>query len=252
MKAHLRLNVLLWGVYVALLGVLTPHTAWAFRQFEPPGYSWLGWVAAFAFEAAIFGLTVRLKGRLETTPRYTSGNVAWRRFAYRYLNSFASMLLLALAVSVAANWAHAVEFGQAFAVFARYSLSPLAYSVMFGGILPITSLVFAQVLADSPLTEAGRDEELAEAKRGRREAERELKLAKEDSVALSLRLAEAEDIVRILAADKVRDRILAVHARWPELAAGAVSIIADASPSYTSEVLAARGEELGVAAYSSE
>jgi len=30
-KTQSCLNVLLWIIYVALLGVLTPHTAWALR-----------------------------------------------------------------------------------------------------------------------------------------------------------------------------------------------------------------------------
>jgi hypothetical protein len=58
-------NVLLWAIYLSLLAVLLPHTAWAFARFEPPGNGSFGiawgaitaWAAAFAFEAAIAALT---------------------------------------------------------------------------------------------------------------------------------------------------------------------------------------------------
>jgi len=34
---------ILWAIYIALLAVLFPHTAWAFSQFEPEGWDWVGW-----------------------------------------------------------------------------------------------------------------------------------------------------------------------------------------------------------------
>lgn len=34
----------LWTIYIALLFVLLPHTAWAFGQFEPEEWRWLGWI----------------------------------------------------------------------------------------------------------------------------------------------------------------------------------------------------------------
>ena len=69
-------SVLLWAIYLALLAVLLPHTAWAFGHFESPVAGWLGlqwgvlsaWAAAFAFEAAIAALTHKLAERIETTP----------------------------------------------------------------------------------------------------------------------------------------------------------------------------------------
>ena len=101
-------RIVLWVVYLALLGVLLPHTAWAFGQFEPYGWRWLGWVAAVAFEGAIAAFTWRLAERIENTPRYRSGNVAGRKFAYRYLNIYSTGLIVAIVVSAFANWAHAV------------------------------------------------------------------------------------------------------------------------------------------------
>lgn len=147
-RLHRWPRAVLWCVYLALLGVLLPHTAWAFGQFEPQSWRWLGWVAAIAFEGAIFAFTWRLAERIEATPRYRTGNVAWRKFTYRYLNIYSLGLLVAIAVSALANWAHAVQFAQGFAVFAQYSVPPLVYALAFGGILPLCSLLFARILAD--------------------------------------------------------------------------------------------------------
>ena len=103
------------------------------------GVSWgivTAWAVAFAFEAAITALTHQLAKSIETTPRYSAGHVALRRFSYQYLNGYAAGLSVALGVSGLANFAHAVEYGRAFAIFGRYSIPRLRYSVTFGGILP--------------------------------------------------------------------------------------------------------------------
>jgi len=60
-------NIVLWSIYLALLGVLLPHTAWAFSMFEPERWAWLGWVAAIAFEGAIAAFTWKLKQNIEQT-----------------------------------------------------------------------------------------------------------------------------------------------------------------------------------------
>ncbi len=188
MNRHINWSsVLLWAIYLALLAVLLPHTAWAFGHFESPIARWLGfqrgslsaWAAAFAFEAAIAALTHRLAKRIETTPRYTTGNVFFRRLSYQYLNSFAAGLLIALIVSALANFGHAVEFGQDFAIFAKYDVSPLFYSLAFGGILPLVSLLFASILADTTETESGSNPELSQAKQTIMRLKEELQAAKE-------------------------------------------------------------------------
>jgi hypothetical protein len=163
---------LLWMIYFALLAVLLPHTAWAFNRFEPQADGWLGvswgvvtaWAGAFAFEAAIAALTHRLAKRIETTPRYSAGHVALRRFSYQYLNAYAAGLFVALGVSALANFAHAVEYGREFAIFGRYSIPPLLYSVTFGGSLPLVSLLFARILGDTADAEAASNPELTRAK----------------------------------------------------------------------------------------
>ena len=37
------INPLLWVIYLALLAVLLPHTAWAFAVFEPDGQRLVAW-----------------------------------------------------------------------------------------------------------------------------------------------------------------------------------------------------------------
>jgi hypothetical protein len=101
-------NILLWAIYLALLIVLLPHTAWVFGRFESPTAGWLNiqwgmvtaWAAAFAFEAAIAAPTHCVASlhtadrpvpsiaegsdreeqdkptkHIESTPRYTAGRV---------------------------------------------------------------------------------------------------------------------------------------------------------------------------------
>lgn len=223
-------RTLLWIIYLALLGVTTPHVAWAFGQFEPVKWAALGWVAAVAFEGAIAAFTWRLKERIEQTPKYKSGR---KRFTARYLNIYSAGLLVAIAVSSLANWAHSVEYGRVFAVFGTYSVDPLLYAVAFGAILPLCSLLFARILADVQDSEQAEDEAVTEAKATARELRRQLKETEE---ALALAEGAAKFMLRLQAGEK-RDRVLAAAERWPELPQASIAVIAGASPSYASEVL---------------
>ncbi len=56
----------------------------------------------------------RSKTTMETT-RYSAGRVWLRRLSYQYLNAYAAGLLVAVGVSILANFGHAVEFAQDFA-----------------------------------------------------------------------------------------------------------------------------------------
>ena len=171
---------LLWLIYLALLAVLLPHTAWAFGQFEAEGSGWgraVAWAAAFVFEAGIAALTHKLSKRLEVTPRYSSGVVWARKLWFRYGNGYAIGLILAILVSVAANMAHAVEFGRAFAIFAYGSALPGLYSAAFGGILPVVSLLFAVVLSNEGETEGAANPELEAAKGTIKDIRRQLREA---------------------------------------------------------------------------
>jgi hypothetical protein len=246
---------LLWIIYLALLAVLLPHTAWAFNRFEPQADGWLGvswglltaWAGAFAFEAVIAALTHQLAKRIKSTPRYTAGHVALRRFSYQYLNAYAAGLFVALGVSALANFAHAVEYGRAFAIFDRYSVSPLLYSVTFGGILPLVSLLFARILGDTANTETASNPDLVKAQQTIKDLQAKLNMAEAcitdaeaRAIAAEQRFAAAGDLFARLFAEEKRQRILAASERWPQLPASSVAIIASASPGYVSEVLKER------------
>jgi hypothetical protein len=248
-------NALLWAIYLSLLAVLLPHTAWAFARFEPPGNGTFGiawgaitaWAAAFAFEAAIAALTHKLAKHIESTPRYTAGRVWLRRISYQYLNAYAVGLLVAVGVSVLANFGHAVEFGRDFAVFGQYMIPPLLYSLAFGGILPLVSLMFARILANTVDTEVQANPELAQAKQTIRKLRSDLEAAEGHigdaearANAAEQRFAAAGDLVVQLFAHEKRQRILAAAERWPELPASSVAIVAGASASYVTEVLRRR------------
>lgn len=234
-------NTMLWIIYVALLGVLLPHTAWAFQQFEPSGALWIGWVAAIAFEGAIAAFTWRFKEQLESAP---NSKKFWVRARRRYMTWPAVGLLVALVVSSAANWAHAEEFGRTMAVFGRYGINPLWYSLAFGAILPACSFLFAHILAEVQAGEEEADPELARAKAQLAEVRRELRETSQRLAQAEARASESEtrfaaagDLFARIMSESKRDRILAVRDRWPALPPAALAIIAEASPSYVSEVL---------------
>lgn len=229
-----RVRAILWLSYLFLLAVLLPHTAWAFAEFEQPGPEGLfvAGAAAVAFEIAIAGLTYRLSRAIEQSRRRRS---FWRRYIVPILNPYSLGLGLALVVSAAANWAHAVEFGRDLAVFDRYGVPPVVYAVLFGGVLPVTSLLFAFVLAND--VSADTNPELTALRAELAALRRQLRQADQSRQAAEARLGAAGDLVAALTGAEKRARILATRAQWPELPARAVAIIAAASPSYVSEVL---------------
>jgi len=242
------INPLLWVIYIALLAVLLPHTAWAFAVFEPGGLGPIAWSAAFAFEASIAALTYQLMQRIEATPRRRS---AWVRWRFAYLNVYAGGLLVSVAVSALANWSHAVEFATDTVVVGLFPVLGWALPVAFGAILPGVSFIFAHVLADVAGTEAEADPELdkvrsrmdalrheaQQAEARAREAEARAAAAEAQRTDAELRFAAAGDLFVRLAAESKRERILAAAERWPALPPASLAIVAEASPSYVSEVL---------------
>ena len=160
------------------------------------------------------------------------------------MSAYAAGLLLALGVSALANFAHAVEYGRAFAIFGRYSIPPFLYSITFGGILPLVSLLFARILGDNAATEAASSPELTKAKQTIKDlrdelVEEEMRIsdAQSRAIAAEQRFAAAGDLFARLFAEEKRQRILAASEHWPELPAASIAIIAGASPGYVSEVL---------------
>ncbi len=236
-------TIILWAVFLSLLAVLLPHTAWLFGQFEPVNK--LGtasaWAGAFAFEAAIAVLTHKLAKHIEAGPkRFSPG----RRFAYRYLNAYAVGLMLSVCVSSLANLGHAVEFGRSLVIFAAWGVSPVIYQVAFGAVLPLVSLLFARVLSNvseseeaiSPELEAT-NKALAEVRAQLRQSEGQRREAEERARQAEDRFNAVGDFFARIAAPEKRQRIIAVREKWPGLPNAAVAIITETSQGYVSDVL---------------
>lgn len=231
-----KINKLLWVVYLALLAVLLPHTAWAFSLFEPEGLrgSVTAWCAAFAFEAAIAALTHKLARHIESV---RSGK---RRFARRYLNAYASGLLIAVGVSTLANLAHAVEFGQTLTIYGSGSALTAVYSLAFGAILPAVSLLFARVLSNVQESEVDVDPALDKANETIRQLRSEARDVRAELAASEQRVAQVElkfGQVAGLFADGARERIKAVRDLWPDEPQAFWAKAARCAPSTVSEIV---------------
>jgi vacuolar-type H+-ATPase subunit H len=242
--SRINSNTVLWAVFIALLLVLLPHTAWAFSNFEPDGNglgSLSAWAAAVAFEAAIAVLVHKLAKHIEQAPRRRTFA---GRMSARYLNAYAAGLVLALAVSTFANLSHAVEFGRPMRIFTEWGWSPGLYAVAFGAVLPFTSLLFARVLSNVSEAEQEANPELDKAREEIRvlraqvrDAERSRATAEQAMRDAEQRFAAAGDLMARLFAEDKRQRILFVAEQWPGLPQRAIAVIAETSPSYVSEVL---------------
>lgn len=252
---------LLWAVFVALLLVLLPHTAWLFSSFEPAdgwrigGYSAVAWAAAFAFESAIAVLVHKLAEHWERTPRRLANpktiQLHLERFAYRWMNEYMAGLFAATCVSALANLAHAVEYGQALAIFATWGIPAAIYQICFGGVLPLVSLLFARVLSNESATEDAPDPALEEAKRLLAELRSQLRSIEAQLRSTEAHLADSEaarqaaeerflaagDLFARLFAQEKRQRILAARQQWPRLTAAAIAVVTGCSPSYVSDTL---------------
>lgn len=261
MKIKSWTTAILWIVYLFLLIVLLPHTAWAFRAFEPD-HSWtiygdftsadlVSYVGALAFESAIAVLTHKLSTHIEQTEKAARKLGEAARLWLRYGNAYFLGLLISTVVSSLANLAHAIEFGSRLKIFAEWNIPSEIYSVAFGAILPFVSLLFARVLSEVNESESEEDPAVAEirttlgevrskmreaeararsAEQSRTDAEARAKLAED-------RFGAAGDLMRALLADDKRERILAVRKQWPALPGSAIAVMVDASPSYVSEVV---------------
>lgn len=278
MKIKSSTTLILWIIYLFLLAVLLPHTAWAFRAFEPVE-AWtiyedftsadlVSYVAALAFEAAIAVLTHKLAEHIEHTPKVMKskknpdGSTSritdwWETWKARYLNAFSLGLIIATGVSSLANLAHAVEFASPLEIFTEWGIPSGVYVVAFGGILPVVSLLFARVLSNVNETEIQDDPALSEAKaqitelrrhlkesEGRvRQAEAERQAAEQDRIFAEEKYTAAEELMRLLFATEKRERILAAKRQWPQLTGAAIALMTDSKPSYVSEVLKTEFEE---------
>lgn len=251
LKNPLTVNRILWLIYLSLLAVLLPHTAWAFDQFEPvsaPRFILVGtsatfvaWTAAFAFEAAIAALTHKLAKRIEETPKGKKGTA---KFIYQYVNEYSVGLVASIGVSSLANLAHAVEFGGDMLIFAEWSVPFGVYAVIFGAVLPLVSLTFARVLSNANETEGEDDPALVTAnatisdlRRQLRDSEQQRKVAEQLRAEAEQKFAAAGELMARLFAEEKRQRVLAAKELWPQLSGNAIAVIAGSSPAYVSEVL---------------
>lgn len=242
-KINVTTNHILWAVFLSLLAVLLPHTAWAFNNFEPFGRPGMiaAYLGAFAFECAIAVLTHKLSKHIEATPRRKAG---WAKFSYRYLNAFSVGLLCALTISALANLSHAVEFGKSMKIFVQWGIPPAVYSLAFGAVLPFVSLLFARVLSNvvetedqpDPLLEAAKSE-IADLRHAVREVDSQRRSAEQRANEAEQKFAAASELFVKLIQGEKRERVLFAAQKWPELKPGAIAVITETSPSYVSEVL---------------
>lgn len=232
---------ILWAVYICILAVLLPHTAWAFSSVEPSGNWLVPWMAALGFEASIAVLTYKLAEHIEKKPK---GRRGLGLFMFRYVNAFSVGLAFATIISALANLAHAVQFAQSLKIFTEWGIPEGVYSLAFGGILPFVSLTFARVLSNVSDDEEAPNPELetvkaalAEAKKQLRESEAQRRTAEERATLAESRFGAMGDLMRRIFSDDKRERILAVKQWKPQLPGSAIAILTEASPAYVSEVV---------------
>lgn len=259
---------LIWAIYLCLLAVLLPHTAWLFGSFEPAGWlGWAtGWAGAIAFEASIAVLTHKLAQRWDAAPVKTERWKAspWARARYWYANVYLAGLGVSVVISALANLAHAVEYGKTLAIFTQWGISPALYQISFGAVLPVTSLLFASVLSQVSETEDAANPEaeramsalasaradIAEARKAAREsdaqrriAEAERTRAEQERDQADQRFAAVGDLLAALMTSDKRQRLLMVRNVAPKLLPDGdlnltlLAMIAGVSQSYASEVV---------------
>lgn len=245
-------NPILWIIYILLLLVLLPHTAWMFSRGESSnegyfGVSWgviTAWAAATVFECVIAVMTHKLSHHIENTPKYAAPR---KRLKARYVNAYGAGLLLAWIVSTYANLAHAVEFGQPIKIFSDWGWPVWTYSVAFGAILPTASLLFAWVLSsviEQDANEGQPNPEIDKLKGTIRELTQQIKTIESDRILAEQKTREAEtrfqaagDLFASLLVDRKKDRIIFAKQKWPALPGSAIAILTETSPALVSETL---------------
>jgi len=205
---RIKINHALWAIYIALLIVLLPHTKWAFSFWEPDNR--LGNITAiagaFTFEAAIWAFTTLL------SKHNREMNQEWGRFykfRYQFFNAYSIPLYISLVVSALANFSHAEEFRQTMVVFNRYNLPPVLFSIAFGGILPVVSLLFALALSTVSEGSSEVDKELRAKADAIMDLQKDLARVRERNQ----RLREDGEFLASLSAESKRERIEAVMER---------------------------------------
>lgn len=232
---------LLWVVYFLFLGVLMPHTAWTFGQFQEDksGTNPLAWMLAFSVELVIAVFTHKLAEYLSSRRRAKG----WAILS-KWVNGYSVGLFMVLVISSIANLAYAVQFSGDLAVFDRWKIPAEVYEFTFGAMLPFVSLVFALVLSKMADDEQDEDPKLSEAKnqvlelrQKLRESEQVRKTAEQERDKAIERFGTLTDIAAIFVQETKKERIAAIYRRWPSLNNSAIETLADASPAQVSEVV---------------
>ena len=216
------------ALFILILAVLLPHTAWWFEQFEPDTATWVMWAAAVAFEGAVYAFTEKLADRIGAV----SSRVKWhKRLRIQYFHPYSLGLLLVTLVSIMANRSHAIVFGNASPVFDILNMSVEQGSLWAGAVLPVCSLLFAWVLSQENLTEHEQDERLIIANKKIREQNKTIQ-------ELNAKAQAANAYAFLGSVDKT-EVILGVRSVWPGLNQAAVAEISGASKSHVSTTLKA-------------
>lgn len=231
-------NLILWIIFLALLAVLLPHTAWWFSQFQDPKTITLfnisvrpglltAWFAALVFEGTIAAYTHKLAQHIESLPNYKD---ARKKFTERYLNAYGLILLIAWLVSTIANYAYALEFAEPVKLFTDTGLPVELGAGISGGILPLCSLLFARALSNVRETEPEQtqaEQELLAKNKDLNKTNRELNA---ENQRLNETIRKANVLRTIFDADAAAaERVALAHRTFPDASQTALSQVLNLS-----------------------
>lgn len=217
-------------LFILILAVLLPHTAWWFEQFEPNTAKWVTWVAAVAFEGAVYAFTEKVAERITAASRIRS---FWKRVAKQYVHPYSLGLFIVTAVSIQANRSHAIVFGSSSPVFDVLNMSVQSGSLWAGAVLPVCSLLFAWVLSQESHTEHEVNEDVQRLETKNKELNRELKRM--------YKLVQTGNEWMTLGSDNKTQRVSTLHKLRPDLNKAELAKFANVSKSLVSTTLSAYG-----------
>lgn len=238
MKPKLTSTFILWIIFLALLAVLLPHTAWWFSQFQDPRpmdlFGWsiypgkiTAWFAATVFEGTIAAYTHKLAQHIESLPNYKD---ARKKFTERYLNAYGTILLIAWLVSTIANYAYALEFATPVKLFTDTGLPVQVGAAISGGILPLCSLLFARALSNVQETDPEQTDAEREADKKLREANRVNRELNTENQRLNETIRKVNVLRTIFDADaSAAERVTLAHQTFPDASQTSLSQILNMS-----------------------
>lgn len=231
-------NLILWLIFISLLGVLLPHTAWWFSQFQDPRAvdvfgvmvypgKITAWFAALVFEGTIAAYTHKLAQHIENLPNYKD---ARKKFTERYLNAYGLILLIAWLVSTIANYAYALEFAEPVKLFTDTGLPVELGAAISGGILPLCSLLFARALSNVQETEPEQSQAEQELHAKNKELNKTNRELNAENQRLNEGLRRANVYQTIFDADAAAaERVTLAHQTFPDASQTALSQVLNLS-----------------------